>query len=165
MRPIQDGSLAFFVRSSATPARLYSDRPIVYPQFAQIRPGSVHCRCRRGFARLRDKESSRDGQCRRCRRPVGRRREGQDRRLALARSGRRRALPGRPQRRAHFGHRRKSVQTRAASLGNCASGQACGHRQWRRPRSLPPHRRDRKDPRPGGRGDAGKPRRSPRTCR
>src|SRR5271165_2940393 len=33
MRPIQDGSLAFFLPLSARPARLYSDRPIVYPQF------------------------------------------------------------------------------------------------------------------------------------
>jgi hypothetical protein len=44
------------------------------------------------------------------RRPVGRRGQGQDRRLAVGARRRRRALPGRPQCRPHAGHRRQDYK-------------------------------------------------------
>jgi ATP phosphoribosyltransferase regulatory subunit len=61
-----------------------------------------------------------------CRRPVGRRGQGQDRRLAVGARRRRGALPGRPQCRPHARHRRRHLQALAAALGRRAPRQALG---------------------------------------
>ena len=76
------------------------------------------------------------GQCRGDRRPVGRRGQGQDRRLAVAARRCRGALPGRPQCRPHAGHRRRRVPPEPAAVGRGAAGQAVDHRQRRGGRSL-----------------------------
>ena len=56
----------------------------------------------------------------------------------------RRALPGRPQRRPHAGHRQQDLQAVAAALGRGAAGQARRDRQRRGGRSLGTGRRDRR---------------------
>ena len=76
------------------------------------------------------------GECGGRRRPVGRRGQGQDRRLAVGARRRRRALPGRPQCRPYARHRRQDLQAVAAAVGRRAPGQARRHRQRRRRRSL-----------------------------
>ena len=75
------------------------------------------------------------GECGRGRRPVGRRGQGQDRRLALRAGRHRGALPGRPQCGPYAGHRRRHLQAVAAAVGRGAAGQAVGDRQWRGARS------------------------------
>ena len=75
-------------------------------------------------------------------RPMGRRGQGQDRRLAVRARRYRRALPGRPQRRPHPGDRQRDVQARAPAIRRRAARQAQRHRQRRRPRSLAPDRGD-----------------------
>ena len=91
------------------------------------------------------------------RRPVGRRRQRQDRGLAeRARRGRG-ALPGRPQRRPYAGHRQPDLQAGAAALGRGAQGQALDHRQRRRGRSLALPRGGEEGDRAGPLGDAGEP--------
>ena len=60
------------------------------------------------------------------RRPVGRRGQGQDRGLAVGARRDRRALPGRPQRRPHAGHRRPGLQAR-----RCCRRASCGRASCR----------------------------------
>ena len=73
-------------------------------------------------------------QRRRRRHPVGRRRQGQDRRLADRPRPGRRALPGRPQRRPHAGHRRPQDGAAADPVGRHARRRGLLHRQRRRRR-------------------------------
>ena len=75
------------------------------------------------------------GERHRDRRPVGRRGQGQDRRLAGQPRRRRRPLPGRPQCRPHAGGRRPDLQIVAAALGH-RPRHPVGDRQRRRARSL-----------------------------
>ena len=70
------------------------------------------------------------------RRPMGRRGQRQDRRLAVGAGRRRGALSGRPQCRPYAGHRQCRIQAEPAALGRRAAGQAVDHRQRRRRRSL-----------------------------
>ena len=67
---------------------------------------------------------------------MGRRRQGQDRRLAVRARRYRRALPGRPQCRPHARHRRRQLQAEPAAVRRGAARQAVGHRQRRRRRSV-----------------------------
>ena len=69
---------------------------------------------------------------RRHRHPMGRRRQGQDRRLAHRARARRRALPGRPQRRAYARHRRAQDGAAPHSVRHSAPGRIRLHRQRRR---------------------------------
>ncbi len=69
---------------------------------------------------------------RRDRHPVGRRRQGQGRRLADRPRARRRALPGRPQRRPHADRRRQEDRAAADPVGDHAARHAVLHRQRRR---------------------------------
>ena len=85
-----------------------------------------------------------NGECGGDRRPVGRRGQGQDRRLAVRARRHRRALPGRPQRRPHARHRQPDLQAGASALRRRAPRQAQRHRQRRRPRSVAPRQRDRR---------------------
>src|SRR6516225_8893221 len=62
-----------------------------------------------------------NGQCCRRRRPVGRRRERQDRRLVVGTGRHRRAIPGRPQRRPYVGHQRRNLQTRPIAIRGSAA--------------------------------------------
>ena len=87
---------------------------------------------RRALQCRRDK----GGQCRGRRLPMGRRRQGQDRRLAVRARRCRRALPGRPQCRPYARGRRHHLQALAAPLGRGAQGQALGDRQRRGDRPL-----------------------------
>ena len=98
-----------------------------------------HCggRCR-GVASLApsvEQAQGSHGECGRGRLPVGRRGQGQDRRLALRAGRHRRALPGRPQCRPYARHRRRHLQAVAAAVGRGAARQAVGDRQRRRARS------------------------------
>ena len=81
------------------------------------------------------REYPRNGQCCRRRRPVGRRREGQDRRLVVGAGRHRRALPGRPQCRPYARHQRRNLQAGAAALRRIAAFQTRGDRQRRGVRS------------------------------
>ena len=105
---------------------------------------------RRVPARALEQEAE-HGQCRRRRRPMGRRGQGQDRRLAVGARRCRRALPGRPQCRPHAGRRQCRIQAEPAALRRGAARQAVDHRQRRRRRSLGAARRDRDDARQGAR--------------
>ena len=78
------------------------------------------------------------------RRPVGRRGQGQGRRPAGRAGARRRALPGRQQRRPHDRPRRRGVQVPPDPLGHPLSRQALHDRQRRRARPAHPARRDRR---------------------
>ena len=89
------------------------------------------------------REYPRNGQCCRRRRPMGRRGEGQDRRLVVGAGRHRRALPGRPQCRPHAGHQRRNLQAGAAAVGRAAALEAGGDRQWRGVRSAGVPRRSR----------------------
>src|ERR1700737_3899383 len=75
------------------------------------------------------RENLRKGQCCRRRRPVGRRREGQDRRLVVGAGRHRRALPGRPQCRPHPRHQWRDLQARAVALRRAAALETCRDRQ------------------------------------
>ena len=83
------------------------------------------------------------GKCCRGRLPVGRRRQGQDRRLAVRAGRHRRPLPGRPQCRPHAGDQRHHLQALAAALRRGAAGEAVDHRQRCGARSARADRRDR----------------------
>ena len=71
-------------------------------------------------------------QRRRRRHPVGRRRQGQGRRLADRPRAGRGALPGRPQRRPHAGHQRREDGAAADPVGHHARRRGLLHRQRRR---------------------------------
>ena len=66
---------------------------------------------------------------------MGRRGQGQDRRLALRTRRRGGAFPRRPQCRSHVGDRRQDLQALPAAIGRRARRQAVDHRQRRRVRS------------------------------
>ena len=95
-----------------------------------------------------------DGECCGCRIPVGRRRQRQDRRLAVGAGRHRRPLPGRPQCRPYAGDRRLNLQAVAAAVRRRARRQAFGHRQRRGRRSAGADRRDRPAEEARHRGDA-----------
>ena len=86
-------------------------------------------------------------QRRRRRHPVGRRRQGQGRRLADRPRRRRGALPGRPQRRPHAGHQGREDGAAADPVGHHARRRGLLHRQRRGGRPDAPAGRDRA---PGG---------------
>ena len=102
----------------------------------RLRPRAALRRCAAGVwsyetARRAEERSHHGTERRRRRHPVGRRRQGQDRRLAdRARAGRR-ALPGRPQRRPHAGHRRQEDGAAPDPVGHPAPRRAVLHRQRR----------------------------------
>ena len=75
--------------------------------------------------------------------PVGRRGQGQDRRLADRPRPGRGALPGRPQRRPHAGHRRAQDGAAADPFGRHARRRGLLHRQRRGRRPGAPADRDR----------------------
>ena len=77
-------------------------------------------------------------QRRRRRHPMGRRRQGQGRRLADRPRARRRPLPGRPQRRPHAGHQGRQDRAAADPVGRHARRRELLHRQRRGGRSDAP---------------------------
>ena len=85
-----------------------------------------------------------DREPRRARGPVGRRRQGQDRRSAQPRLRRRGPLAGGAQRRAHGHRRRRRVHPAPDPVGHPASRRHLRHRQRRGRRSGGPLRRDRR---------------------
>ncbi len=98
-----------------------------------------------------------DGECG-CRgRPVGRRGQRQDRRLAVRAGRRGRAFPGRAQCRPHARHRRQGLQAVASALRRRAPQQALGHRQRRGARSACTGVRSRAPERAGRRHHARQP--------
>ena len=90
-------------------------------------------------------------QRRRRRHPMGRRRQGQGRRLADRPRAGRRPLPGRPQRGPHAGHQGRQDRAAADPVGRDARRRQLLHRQRRGGRSDPPAVRDRapREDRPG----------------
>ena len=93
----------------------------------------------------RSTTSTPDGrpQRRRRRHPVGRRGQGQGRRLADRPCAGRGALPGRPQRRPHAGHQGRQDGAAADPVGHHARRRGLLHRQRRGRRSGASARRDR----------------------
>ena len=106
-------------------------------------PRALHARERAMYAGGAAGRTGAHGQRGGRRRAVGRRGQGQDRRLALRARRRDRAVPGRAQRRAHAGDRRHGLQAVAAAVGHRAAGQAQRDRQRRGARPLGADRRDR----------------------
>ena len=86
----------------------------------------------RETARRAEKRSHHGTERGRRRHPVGRRGQGQDRRLADRGRRRRRAVPGRTQRRPHAGHRRQKDDSAADPVGHPATEDRLLHRQRRR---------------------------------
>src|SRR5580704_15812181 len=76
-------------------------------------PGAASLRRAYFWRLLKEKTAAKrdqfDGECGGGRRPMGRRRQGQDRRLAVVRGRHRGALPGRPQCRAYARHRQQCL--------------------------------------------------------
>ncbi len=117
------------------------------------RRGVLRFRGGRGFAIAAPAfQGGGDGERRGGGRPVGRRGQGQDRRLAVRAGGRDLPLPGRTQCRPHAGHRRRGLQAEPAALGHRALGQAERDRQRRGARPMGADRRDRAAAGAGGRG-------------
>ena len=82
-----------------------------------------------------------------CRRPVGRRRQGQGHRPARRPRRLRGQVPGRQQRRPHRRHRRRELRPAPAAVGGALPARRAGHRQRRGDR---PGGAARGDRRPGG---------------
>ncbi|EXI67228.1 MAG: hypothetical protein AW07_04554 [Candidatus Accumulibacter sp. SK-11] len=96
-----------------------------------------------GCSRISTGTDQSDGQeCGGGRNTMGRRRQGQDRRLAYRSRRRSRPLSGRAQCRAHAGRRRTGVQAEPGAVGNRSPGRRVLHRQRRRPRHPPSAERD-----------------------
>ena len=108
-------------RVQGAPPVAKADRPATISRFPRLAAAPIR-------ARLSGKETS-YGQCRRRRRPVGRRGEGQDRGLAVGARRYRRALSGRSQRRSYVGHRRDDLQASRAAVRRGSRRQTFSHRQ------------------------------------